>query len=82
MLHLEVPEDASLLGYERLLRRRHVVGRAPTLLDLTELAEIARPWEPRPWAEGQRNLVVRIPWTEVTGGEGTGITGRRTRPSR
>ena len=35
--------------------------------DHEELAEIARSWQPRPWAEGQRNLVVRIPWTEVTG---------------
>jgi uncharacterized protein len=42
-------------------------GRASFVDDHEDLARIARSWEPRPWAEGQRNLVVRIPWTEVTG---------------
>ena len=44
-----------------------VRGRASFVSDQDELAELARSWEPRPWAEGQRNLIVRIPWTEVTG---------------
>jgi len=44
-----------------------VRGRATFVSDQDELAELARSWEPRPWAEGQRNLIVRIPWTEVTG---------------
>ena len=44
-----------------------VRGRASFVDDHKELARIARSWQPRPWAEGQRNLVVRIPWTEVTG---------------
>jgi nitroimidazol reductase NimA-like FMN-containing flavoprotein (pyridoxamine 5'-phosphate oxidase superfamily) len=44
-----------------------VRGRASFVQDETELAEVARLWHPRPWASGQRNLVVRIPWTEVTG---------------
>ena len=44
-----------------------VRGRAAFVSDHDELAELARSWEPRPWAEGQRNLIVRIPWTEVTG---------------
>jgi hypothetical protein len=44
-----------------------VRGRGTFVSDQEELAEIARAWQPRPWAEGQRNLVVRIPWTEVTG---------------
>ena len=44
-----------------------VRGRATFVDDQAELAHIARTWEPRPWAAGQRNLVVRIPWTEVTG---------------
>lgn len=44
-----------------------VRGRAEFVDDLSELAQIARHPLPRPWAEGQRNLVVRIPWTEVTG---------------
>ncbi|MBS2936746.1 pyridoxamine 5'-phosphate oxidase family protein [Nocardioides sp. J2M5] len=44
-----------------------VRGRAVFVDDPAELAHIARTWEPRPWASGQRNLVVRIPWTEVSG---------------
>ena len=44
-----------------------VRGRAEFVDDQAELAEVARSWQPRPWAAGQRNLVVRIPWTEVTG---------------
>lgn len=44
-----------------------VRGRARFVDDPDELAEISRHWEPRPWAEGQRNLVIRIPWTELSG---------------
>ena len=44
-----------------------VRGRGTFVDDQEELAEIARSWEPRPWATGQRNLLVRIPWTEMTG---------------
>ena len=44
-----------------------VRGRASFVGDQDELAEIAHTWEPRPWASGQRHLVVRIPWTEITG---------------
>ena len=44
-----------------------VRGRGSFVDDQEELAEIARSWQPRPWASGQRNLVVRIPWTEISG---------------
>ena len=44
-----------------------VRGRASFVDDHEALAQIARSWQPRPWAEGQRHLVVRIPCTEVTG---------------
>ena len=44
-----------------------VRGRASFVDDPDELNRMARSWQPRPWADGQRNLVVRIPWTEVTG---------------
>lgn len=44
-----------------------VRGRAQFVDDQDELADITRAWQPHPWAAGQRNLVVRIPWTEVTG---------------
>lgn len=42
-------------------------GRSEIVGDSDELEEIARRWPQRPWATGQRNLVVRIPWTEVSG---------------
>ncbi|SFA78313.1 hypothetical protein SAMN05192575_101367 [Nocardioides alpinus] len=44
-----------------------VRGRASFVDDHEELAEISRSWQPHPWAAGQRHLVVRIPWTEVSG---------------
>ena len=44
-----------------------VRGRGDFVSDSDELAEIARHWSPRPWAGGQRSLVVRIPWSEVSG---------------
>jgi nitroimidazol reductase NimA-like FMN-containing flavoprotein (pyridoxamine 5'-phosphate oxidase superfamily) len=44
-----------------------VRGRAESVDDAEELAEIQRTWGPRPWASGQRNLMLRIPWTEISG---------------
>lgn len=43
-----------------------VRGRSEMVCDASELAEIADGL-PRPWAAGGRSLVLRIPWTEVTG---------------
>lgn len=42
-------------------------GRARFVDALDELSEIDRHLPPQPWADGRRTLVVRIPWTEVTG---------------
>ena len=42
-------------------------GRAEVVRDQDELDHIARVWEPRPWARGGRNLVLRIRWSELTG---------------
>ena len=42
-------------------------GRGEVVDDAAELDEIMHSWPPRPWAAGQRTLVLRIPWTEVTG---------------
>lgn len=44
-----------------------VRGRADFVVDHDELARLASGWGPSPWAAGLRTLVVRIPWTEVTG---------------
>jgi nitroimidazol reductase NimA-like FMN-containing flavoprotein (pyridoxamine 5'-phosphate oxidase superfamily) len=60
--------EVDQFDYERKRGWSVVVrGRASFVDDHEEMREIARAWQPRPWAEGQRNLVVRIPWTEVTG---------------
>ena len=58
---MDVEHSAADFGAQ-LRRHRETAG-----FTQEELAEIARKWEPRPWATGQRNLVVRVPWTEVTG---------------
>jgi nitroimidazol reductase NimA-like FMN-containing flavoprotein (pyridoxamine 5'-phosphate oxidase superfamily) len=42
-------------------------GRAEVVTDLDELAQIRAAWEPRPWAAGQRNLVLRLPWASLSG---------------
>lgn len=44
-----------------------VRGRAEVVEDPAELEHIEAVWPPRPWVAGNRPLLVRIPWTEVTG---------------
>jgi nitroimidazol reductase NimA-like FMN-containing flavoprotein (pyridoxamine 5'-phosphate oxidase superfamily) len=44
-----------------------VRGRADVVTDPQEVQRLKKIWAPRPWAEGARNLHVRIPWTEVSG---------------
>jgi uncharacterized protein len=42
-------------------------GRAEAVSDPVELERIRATWEPRPWASGNRVLLLRIPWSELTG---------------
>jgi len=42
-------------------------GRAEVVTSADEFEEIRAVWEPRPWAAGSRNLLLRIRWTELTG---------------
>lgn len=42
-------------------------GHAEVVSDLEELDDIARVWLPRPWADGNRMLHLRLRWTELTG---------------
>ncbi len=42
-------------------------GRGETVTDAEELTHIRTVWEPRAWAAGQRNLYLRIRWTDLTG---------------
>ncbi len=44
-----------------------VRGRADTIADPDHLRDLRRQWAPRPWADGTRNLFLRIPWTELSG---------------
>lgn len=42
-------------------------GRAEAVTNAEELNHIKTVWEPRAWASGQRNLHLRVRWTELTG---------------
>jgi uncharacterized protein len=44
-----------------------VRGRAEVVGDPEEVQRLRQLWAPRPWADGSRNLHLRIPWTEVSG---------------
>ena len=44
-----------------------VRGRAEALTDPAEVQRLKQVWAPRPWADGSRNLHLRIPWTELSG---------------
>ena len=42
-------------------------GRADAVTDPEEIKHIRDTWPPRPWADGTRNLYVKLPWTELSG---------------
>jgi len=42
-------------------------GRGELVEDPDEVADIRRTWDPRPWAEGQRNLYMKLAWHHVSG---------------
>ena len=46
-----------------------VMVRGTTALvdDPAEVAGIRAVWEPKPWAGGDRSLLLKLPWTELTG---------------
>lgn len=44
-----------------------VRGTTAVVDDLAEVARIRSAWEPVPWASGDRSLLLKLPWTEVTG---------------
>lgn len=58
-------------------------GRGELVEDPVEVDEIRRDWDPRPWAEGQRNLYMKIHWRRLTGRRlGSGWTTRTMAPVR
>lgn len=42
-------------------------GEIAIIEDPAEMAHIKRTWEPRPWARGDRPLLLRLRWTHLTG---------------
>jgi nitroimidazol reductase NimA-like FMN-containing flavoprotein (pyridoxamine 5'-phosphate oxidase superfamily) len=64
LLALEVDE----FDYE-LQRGWSVVarGRAEPISSAVELHKIRRSWEPNAWADGERNLFLRLRWSELSG---------------
>ncbi len=42
-------------------------GRADQVTKAEDRNEIRRVWEPVAWAAGERNLYIRVPWSELTG---------------
>jgi uncharacterized protein len=42
-------------------------GRADVVLDQDQLRHIRQIWPPDPWADGPRNLHLRLSWSELTG---------------
>ena len=58
-------------------------GRGELVEDPDEVADIRRNWDPRPWADGQRNLYMKLVWHDVTGRRlGTGWTTGNLAPVR
>lgn len=55
-------DDVSRTGWSVVAR-----GRAAAVYDSRELAHISRVWEPTPWASGERNLHLRLSYTQLTG---------------
>ncbi len=64
MLAFEVDQ----LDYERQ-RGWSVVarGRVEAITAADELRDIRRSWEPNAWADGPRNLFLRLRWSELSG---------------
>ena len=48
-------------------------GRATVVRDSVELAHIKRVWDPTPWAAGERNLHLRLKYSELYGRSVSGI---------
>jgi hypothetical protein len=44
-----------------------VRATAAVVDDPAEVARIRGVWEPKPWAGGDRSVLLKLPWTEVTG---------------
>jgi nitroimidazol reductase NimA-like FMN-containing flavoprotein (pyridoxamine 5'-phosphate oxidase superfamily) len=64
MLAFEVDQ----LDYERQQGWSVVArGQAEAITAADELHDIRRAWEPNAWADGSRNLFLRLRWTELSG---------------
>ena len=55
-------DQLTRTGWSVLVR-----GRTSRVLDRDQISHIRRIWEPVPWADGTRNLYIRLTPTQVTG---------------
>lgn len=59
------------------------IGRGQAVEEPDEVVHIRAVWEPRPWAAGDRQLYVRLPWEELSGRQlGSGWDPMRELPVR
>jgi nitroimidazol reductase NimA-like FMN-containing flavoprotein (pyridoxamine 5'-phosphate oxidase superfamily) len=42
-------------------------GRGDTITNPQEIRHVTDQWPPRPWADGNRSLFFRLPWTDLSG---------------
>lgn len=59
---VDAADDRGRTGWSVLVR-----GRSQAVYDSREIEHIRRVWDPDPWADGNRNLYLRISATEVSG---------------
>ena len=66
------------LGWSVLAR-----GRAHQVTDPDAVMKVNDRWPPRPWADGPRSLLIRLPWDELSGVRlGRGWTSHNEMPVR
>jgi hypothetical protein len=66
------------LGWSVLAR-----GRAHQVTDPDAIKKVYDKWPPRPWADGPRNLLIRLPWDDLSGVRlGRGWTSHNEMPVR
>lgn len=51
-------------------------GRLERMTDPDEVQRVRLAWDPEPWAEGARNLYLRLAWRELTGRRLTSVHAR------
>lgn len=71
-------EVDHLDGEERIGWSVVAFGRLERMSDPDEIQRVRLAWDPDPWAEGARNLYLRLTWRELTGRRLSGSLLRRS----